>query len=568
MFLEKVDTTNATIATECPVRGELAPLASSLDARFLRAGTTLANAVEMIGRVIGGLDGVAAALDEKTAGVAVADLRHVAQELMALPIRQSERAERMASVVSIAHALNEHVMQMYRALRFLNIYSMNIKIAAPGEDQFVGFVEDMTIKLNSAEQQLNGFLAQLKTLTASVAEVRQADRSLAAEGAKVVSVVPAQLAKDAGELSGYLAKVATLAGKVAVIARSVQGKVAVVLGALQVGDSTRQRLEHVVTALDLVDAHFEDGVPDPAVCGHVDRLLSAQLAATADDFGREAGAMLKSLSDLTPDIDMLRELIVEQDDGGGGVFLTRLDQGVSDVERVTGTLRDANRRSEAMVGVIADTAAALSARLVNIRKIRANVQVIATNTGVLSWRMGPQGKAVSVIAAEVDGCASRLAAITGSVAETIGDLTCIETELRGNATGDDDGRRDMGETLAGALTIIRQACQRTEQVNMEGGDDVRNLADMLIQTGNQLQAELAIVAVLRAMAETLEHRLPEAEPDDAATESLTVLLPRIASLYTMAQERTVHARFLLPSMIAAAATANVVEEEEDDDGLF
>ncbi len=236
--------------------------------------------------------------------------------------------------------------------------------------------------------------------------------------------------------------------------------------------------------------------------------------------------------------------------------------------RITGTLRDANTRSEAMVGVIADTAASLSARLVNIRKIRANVQVIATNTGVLSWRMGPQGKAVSVIAAEVDGCASRLAAITGSVAETIGDLTGIETELRGNANGDGDGRRDMGETLAGALSIIRHACQQTDQVNLEGGDNVRNLADMLIQTGNQLQAELAIVAVLRAMAETLQYRLGEAEPDDTATESLTVLLPRIASLYTMAQERTVHARFLLPSMIAAAAMTAVVEEDEDDDGLF
>jgi hypothetical protein len=567
MLLQKVDTTNAEPVTECPIRAELALLAASLDARFLHAGANLANAVETIGRVISGLEGVAVALDEKTAGAAVADLRYVADALTTLPARQSERAERMAGVVAIAHRLDKYVMQMYRALRFLNVYGMNIRIAAPGEAQFVGFVDEMTTKLNTAEQQLDGFIAQLKELTASVAAVSHADRLLATESVRVAATIPAQLTQDAGDLAGYLAKVATLASKVAGIARSVQGKVAVVLGALQVGDSTRQRLEHVVTALQLVDAQFDEGPADPAVSGHIDRLLAAQLCATADDFHSEASAMLQSLTDLTPDIDMLRDLIAEQGDGGGGVFLTRLDQGVSEIERVTGTLRHANSRSEAMVGVIADTAAALSARLINIRKIRANVQVIATNTGVLSWRMGPTGKAVSVIATEVDECASRLAAITGSVADSIDSLSCIETELRENGADGHGGTRDLGETLAATIAIIRHACQRTEQVGMAGGADARNLKDMLSETRHLLQAELAIVPVMRAAAETMRYRLPEGPLDENATASLLLLLPRIGALYTMAQERSVHGQFLLPCMIGEAATA-IVEDDDDDDGLF
>ena len=550
---------------DCPIRTELALLAAGLDTRFLRAGTALADAVGMIDRVIGGLDGVVAALDERTAGVAVTDLRRVADALTALPARQAGRAGRMAAVARISRDLSAHVLDMHQTLRVLNIYGVNIKIAASGADQFVDFVEGMASKLSLGEGELAGFIAQLKDLMRSVADVQQADRLLAAESATVVPEIPARLAGDAAALAAHLAGVAVVARTVAAIARRVQGKVAVVLGALQVGDSTRQRLEHVVATLQLLEASGGDAPPDPAVAGHVERLLAAQIEGARDDFARDAAAMLASLADLVPETDQLLALIVEQGDGGGRGFLDRLERGIADVDRVTGRLRDAERQSTAMVGIITDTVAGLTRRLAKVQRIRLQVQDIATNTRLLCRRHGTIGKAVAVIAVEVDVYAHRLAGTAERVGQVIADLRAVEAALLDEAAGRGANGRDMGETLAAALAVVRHACQRTALVSMDGSDDARLLGALLIATTEELAGEQAVTAALGAAVATLAGRTPQAPMTDGAEATLRLLLPRIGAMYTMAQERAIHEAFLLPGTDGIGAPA---AEDEDDDGLF
>ena len=550
---------------DCPIRKELALLAAGLDTRFLRAGTALANAVDLIDRVIGGLDGVVAALDERTAGAAVTDLRRVADELTALPDRQIGRADRMTVIARISRDLSEHVMDMHQTLRVLNIYGVNIKIAASGAVQFVDFVEGMAAKLSVGEHELAGFIAQLKDLMLSVADVQQADRLLAVESAAVVPEIPARLATDAAALAQYLAGVAVIARTVAGIARRVQGNVAVVLGALQVGDSTRQRLEHVVATLQLLESSGGDVPPDPAVVGHIDRLLAAQIEGARADFARETGAMLASLAELVPETDQLLDLIADQGDGGGRDFLDRLERGIADVERVTGRLRDAGRRSTAMVAIITDTVAGLTRRLAKVQLIRLQVQDIATNTRLLCRRQGVLGKAVSVIAVEVDAYACRLGGSTEQVGLVIAELKAVEAALLDEAGRTATSGRDMGDTLAAALAVIRHACQRMGVVSMESGDDARHLKTLLVSTNEELAREHSVTAAMELAADTLLQRTPPVPLNDAADASLRLLLPRIAAMYTMAQERTIHAQFLLPGM-EAAPTAEV--DDDDDDGLF
>jgi hypothetical protein len=421
----------------------------------------------------------------------------------------------------------------------------------------------MKAKLAIGERHLGGFMAQLKELTSSIAGAQQAARLLGAECATVVPEVPARLAADAGDLAAHLTGIATLAHKVAGIARSVQGKIAIVLGALQVGDSTRQRLEHVVSALQLADGQLIEGRADPAVAGHVDRLLAAQLDATMADFSRETAAMLASLADLVPDTFDLLDLIAEQGNGGTRSFLTRLDLDITDVERLTTRLREAESRATTMIGIIAKTIAELSERLFGVCRIQMDVQDIATNTRLLCGRHGHIGRAVSVIAAEVDAYAIRLGRPTASIARAIVELGAIEELARSSGAQEE---RDMGETLGNALTVVRRACQRTEQVSTEGSDDVRTLTDLLERTRQELAEELAVKGVMEAAAQSLRLRNPTIEATEAAEAFLRTLLPEIANLYTMASEREIHLSFLVPGMSLPTASAAI--DDDDDDGLF
>ena len=141
----------------------LALMAAGMDAHFVRAGTTLAGAIETIDRIISAIDGVTGALDESVAGIAVTNLKEVAADLANLPVVQQERDTDMVRVSGAARMLRDHIMEMRQALRVLHIYGLNIKIAASGEPAFVGFVDSMGHRLAAGEEHLEGFLAKLQT---------------------------------------------------------------------------------------------------------------------------------------------------------------------------------------------------------------------------------------------------------------------------------------------------------------------------------------------------------------------------------------------------------------------
>lgn len=559
----RIDLSQGQAIDAADLKRTLALMAASMDARFVRAGTTLATAIDTIDRIIASIEGVTGALDESVAGIAVTGLKEVAAQLDALPVVQAEREADMARIGTASRVLRDHVMDMRQALRVLHIYGMNIKIAASGEPAFVGFVNDMGQRLAAGEEHLEGFLAKLKELSTSVGSVQQAGRLLAAEAKKILPAVPQRLTRDADALHGHLGDVAAMAREVSEIARTVQGRVATMLGALQVGDSTRQRVEHVVSGLQLLEGLT---LPEPAlteVTGVVHHLLAAQLEASSVDFDRDASRLVASLKALQPDTNALLTLVDDDAGRNGRPFLAQIDEAVGEIAVITGQLLEADHRSAAMLDLIAETVDELTGRLAHLQRVQFNVQDIATNTRLLCRRHGDLGKAVSVVAGEVDIYAHSLGNAMRGIGAPIRELAEVNAALtakRGDAPGG-----DMGTKLAQALGVIREGCQRTEMAVREGGDDARQLIELLTTTGDEIGAELELGATMRQSAIVLAvSTLPQDLSEDALA-TLGTLLPQIAALYTMAQERDIHAANVPPCFVVASA---VVEEDEDDDGLF
>jgi hypothetical protein len=197
--------------------------------------------------------------------------------------------------------------------------------------------------------------------------------------------------------------------------------------------------------------------------------------------------------------------------------------------------------------------------------IRLDVQDIATNTRLLCRRNASVGRAVAVVASEVDGYARALGTTMDSVEATIARLGGEEVALmQGGA------ERDLGEVLGGALEVIRIGCQRTEDVVLRGGDDTDRLIALVEAAAMDLAEDLAMTGPIEAAAATLVARGAGHGNVPADEEGpLRLTLDAIARLYTMVQERSVHGAFLLPGMDdATAAPAPAGEEDDDDDGLF
>lgn len=551
---------------DCPIRRSLALLAAGLDTRFLRVGTALAGAMETIDRMIGGLDGIVGALDAHGAGAAVADLRTVADRLIALPAVQAARTARLATVADVVRALCYDVMRMHQTLRVLSIYGMNAGIAASAEPRLSGIADGLTARLGAGEELVFGFMARIGGMAAEVDDVQQAGRLLAAECDRVIPAAPRRLIEDAIALEAHLGATADLARRVATVARSIHGRIAAALGALQVGDSTRQRLEHVVSSLQLLEGGVTDGVVDPAVAAHIDRLLAAQLDATLRDFTRETTALVSALAELDADATTLAGLIAEQLDGEDRETLSGLEHGLGDVERVTTRLHHAEVSASQMAAVITATAADLGGWLDGVRSIALDVRAIAADIRELGRGQGAAGRAVTVIAAEVDGHVLALDVATAGVERATALLGGIDATLRQEAGGDGTGR-DMGDALARALGVIHRACDGTGQVAVQGADDSRQFVRLVAGAIEDLRRELTVTDVMTAAIDALSNRRPPAPLTDTGEAILRLLLPAIGRFYTMAREREVHAGFLLPGM-DIATPAVTATEEDDDDGLF
>ncbi|MGR6327732.1 hypothetical protein ACU5AX_01565 [Sphingomonas sp. XXL09] len=540
---------------------QLDEMVADLELRFRGVGETLAQAIETIDRMGADLDDIQASLAPEVVGTAIKRLRNAAHRLKTLPAAQERRAAEIQVLTCRTREMRSLLADVGEILHLLGIYGMSIKIASSGETAFFNFVAGMEGKLESGRRELRYFGDELDRFGKVIADMRQADHLLAVESRKIGPEAPAELTSNADALEVQLKTVARMAQDVSGVMRTVQAEVARMLGAIQIGDSVRQRVEHGATILRMLLQQGDDAAPPPTVVATMAALVAAQMRATAQDFSREIGALIAAIEQLGPLTTRLLGLVERQGaSGDDGDVLVRIEHGIADVSQVTGQLCEADRRLATLAQFVRRTFADLLGGLSRIQRIALDVQDISTNTRLLCRRHGTTGRAVAVIATEVAPCASRLDASSAGVARLIADLKRVElTQAQGDG---EEGRDDLA--LDAALKVVRQACAKSDRAVSDGGGEARAIVTSLERSADTLHEQRVVVEALERAADLLTGvPVPEERSADEE-EALRAVLVRAASLYTMAREREVHAPFLLPGMAVVDADAAL----EDDDGLF
>ncbi|MBP8232982.1 MAG: hypothetical protein KAY22_11810 [Rhizorhabdus sp.] len=550
---------------------ELSRIVTSLDARFLQVGTTLAAAVEAIDKVVASLNIVGTVFQSGDAAAAVDNLTSAARRLFDVSAQVSDRASEVSLIRSASSTLRKYVDEVQRTLEVLQIYSMNVKIAASGAPDFVEFADVMRQQLTDGKIEADGFGIKLEQLEASLAGMERTDRLLASECARVVPQVPERLLQDASDLREHQAQLAKLAESTGQMARSIQGNVAAVLGAIQIGDIARQRLEHVLTGCTLLDA-FLAGPEGAADIGaqtrhHVLAMLVAQLVDTACDFRRETEVVIGSLRALGPQAGRLLAL---KDHGGNGedgqIFLRRLETGIADAAAMLAQLHCADRQADETLKIIIATVADLSTRVVAIRDLRLDVQQMAINIGLRCRRVESIGRAVTVISNEIRGYSEKLDATIGGITKSADELNMISLRMRDRSNAAGAG---AGDELTRSLDAIREGARRTEQAMKSATTEANGILGMLRQTTDELEAGLDLGGIIEGIATTLADEVGSGAPlPPDVDHPARLVLDEIARTYTMASERRIHDQFRIGEPIALAAAATMGGDDGDDDALF
>jgi hypothetical protein len=542
-----------------------------IEERFSLAGRLLENAIDVVSRQIDALDRLTAAIDDRAVGDAAADLADIGVKFKVLPAVQAGRNERLSRLSDLGGALRGHIEDMRLTLKYLRVFVFNMKITAADSvadaGSFKTFTEEMIERVEHGFGELSLIDRELVDLHAELERALAAGQDLQTECSRMLPEVPDRLAADAGAIAAFHRQTAATAEQVSDLARVIQRKVADTLSALQIGDITRQRIEHVQGGLRLLDGcDFGPGEPSPE---RLSQQCLAMLADQMDDivvnFHREASRITGNLAGLA--VDSAQAVQLQRASATGGQSgLRGLEDGVAQAVSLANDLSEASRNADAIGRLTGQAVDGLAERVSVVRMVKADVQRMAINTSLRCSRLGDVGKPLNVIASELGAHAGRLDGDAEKTLEALDQLQGAATDLA-SVLAQDGHEADSGLTgrLEGAAVQLRQAADVVDrdlaELTVRGAD----LADALNQTEARLKLSEDLGDVLAAAAHALRERAGRLQPGEtlAFSPAYAALMEKIHRQYTMARERIVHAPY-----VEAPAAAEPEAEPLVVNGLF
>lgn len=543
------------------VTDQLETARARVETRFSHAGQQLAGSLEMIGGLIEALDRLGLTLNVDSVSRTSNDLLSTASGLSALPQSQKRRVAHLDQLKTASASLDTDIDTMRTTLRYLRAFALNVKITAGstirGADEFAGFADRMCQQLDFGVTQLDELADELTRLRNQLDGALTFEQGLGGKYKQLIPAVPDKLAVDAETLRVHHARIAEVAASVAAIARDIQMKVGKALMALQIGDITRQRIEHVQLGIQVSARTVAEADLSPEARDRAERrllhMVADQMADIATDFEAEAAKVTQNLAGMAKDTTQLMVIHGLSDDGGDlrdlEVSLGRAGLLVDDV---TAAMTNAQRIS----GETVSSVEALARRVDAIQKVKRDIQQMAINSSLRCNRLGEIGKPLSVIAIELSSHASHL---EDAADQTLGSLKSL-AELAHSVSEDEP---EGAQLDAGRLNRVHEDLRRAADVvekdlaglGAQGEETARSLAQAADQLG--LKEDLgdalhaAAVALAEAAGPVVDDLTDIAGVVDAA-------LTEIGRCYTMARERTIHAAH------AVFSEADRIEAQQDD----
>jgi len=518
-----------------------------IEGRFLDAGEVLSDAVDGIAALVTGLDALTQLLSPETIAATTQQLTAAAAKLAALPAEQTTHLAAIAKLEDLPAFLSSGLEDMRRSLAYMRAFTVSIKITAGGiatvDPEFPAFAQEACLRVESGRAEVDGLEESLFKLKGELQTALQRGDRFAHGCDSMILSVPEQLLESAAIMATHRGKIAVATAQAGTLARDVRKKVTRILGALQIGDSTRQRVEHIQTGIKLLDENDPALAPDAAARSRavLCALLAAQLESTLTDFNNdvaEIGAGLAGLGrDATALLD-LRSLGYGKTSGDSEGFLQNLERRVAAAAGLVAEIEQADALARDTGQQAALTAKGLSDRLGAVQTMKSDVLYMALNTTLKSSRLGEAGRPLSIIASELrvhagylDKTASASVAALKTLNETAAGLSCETASAAGEGAG---------AALNAAIACIKRASQTTERDLPALATQGEAVMQLLTRSTQRLDFQKEIGDVLGQVARELAGRAADAASCGAEIQAtLAVRFAKLAAIYTMAREREI-----------------------------
>lgn len=544
-----------------------------IEKTFLDGGAVLVSVMEILSSLIGILDGMTGTLDGKTAEGAVSGLKKTINDLAILPKTEEKRQAGFEALSGMCSSTSGYITDIHETIRYLKTFAMTVKIAGAGLSEFDGFADEIRERIQSGADEVNRFAANLAKMREQLAKARAFSSSTLQDFGATIPKITAGLNENSSRISSQQREMGEIAAQVKRIAQTVQGKIGSVLSYLQIGDITRQRIEHIQSMLTLFDefASSSEGAalaPSEfsALRESVLQLASAQMDETAADFQRDCNKIFLSISSFTDDAAQIlssRDALLDKSSNSDGNVLAVMERDIIEACNLAARVQASSGDADEVVLSVTQSAQELLRGIEVLRSIKIDIHYMALNSNLRCSKLGDAGRSVNVVSGEMRTFAAKLETPADAIVDELHRVEAATHELVQQGEGlSADLSIPLNEALEAVRHAKRQMEQGTEALAQEGQLVFSRISAAVVKLDfeSELGETFNECCVIAA-------QLPEGLDADVSgfSNKIESFSTRIYKLYTMSQEREIHARFLPSTASSAPAASSSVAADEDDD---
>jgi hypothetical protein len=565
-------------------------MSQTVDNGLLVVGDRLTGAVDVLGTLTRRFESLPGELETDALHAASNSLGEVSKHIPAMAEALVNEKTTLSRLVGHNQLVGASIAQLKKTVSVISVLAMNAQIETAhinlaGED-FVAFAKEIVRLSKKAEATIEDYICEHAKLAGLLAEASQAHERFLSTQDETLNVAGQKLAESLQTIETRRRRAADVATEIGTTSKNIGDEIGAVVMALQIGDITRQRLEHVVETLEACASIGEPGadrddVP-PWAQGLADgqrnglvavilRMESAQLEHAAKEFDVKLRKVIGSLRQLGAEASGIVRLggaTFGSEEYGNRSFLEDLEESLRRANGLISQCEAARRNVDAVIATLAASLDGLLARISSVKDVETEMRLVGLNTALKCGRLGSQGRTLSVISHELRAYAN----------QTVEDADRLTSSLREISELAEQFKRDRQEWSGGRLSEMKQrlaascdpfrACgarvgQALDALSIQGssvGQTLDETAFGLKWHAEITQALTSACSRLGAMAAGLPgETLDEA---DLATRLESFSKGR----YTMASERGIHGQFAAKTeddAPAAAPTDSVSASLED-----
>ncbi len=549
---------------------------SRIEERFLDGGAALLSILDVLNKLIASLDQLTGSLDEGTANATMAELKSTVERLSQLTRLESGRQVGFQEIACAERKLRPQIEEMQETLRYLRTFAVTAKITGAGIADFAGFAEEILARIQEGSRQVNDLAGKLSTLGHGLGPVMSKGKAILASYDQTVPQIVTGLSNGASEIGKHRKLLVERAGRVRAVAGGIQSKLASTLSAMQVGDITRQRIEHCQSSLRILSEYLES----PAAAGLtgeqreslsliIRKLVSLQLNQSIADFDRDTAKIVVTVASFRSDlsqIEALRAAMTDTDGGDNDNAIRQLESGVAAARGAVREIEDVAHHAGELSRSTSDTVRELLDGIGTVKVVRTDIHYMALNTNLRCSKIGEEGKAINVVTAELRNFAAALDETAEKILAELQTLEIAANKL--TSVHGEEGEQSLDQRLENALENIRSVGDRMDAQMLALNDQSRTAVGEMDISLARLNFNAELGEVLRSCADEMELDGDVFEAPGLGA-ALAEVGGRIARLYTMVTERELHAAVLgTEPPVEAAVVVAVMSDDDIDDALF